>query len=88
VADQLTTNGFGSVADQLTAVADSAFVSAVHWGVVVAAMATAVGVVIALVFLPARPREEDREVQEQQYAEEHAGDRPGAAPVVGTATEA
>jgi EmrB/QacA subfamily drug resistance transporter len=84
VAEQLTQNGFGSVADQLTQVADSAFVSAVHWGVVVAAMATAVGVVIALVFLPARPRDEDQEIQALQYAEEHAHDRP----VAGTTTEA
>ena len=62
------------MAQQLTQVADSAFVSAVHWGVIVAAMATAVGVVVALLFLPARPRPEDREEQDSQYAQEHTGE--------------
>jgi hypothetical protein len=42
----------------------------------VAAMATGLGVVISLVFLPARPRDEDREEQDLQFAEEHAGDYP------------
>ena len=45
----------------------------------------AIGVVVALVFLPARARPEDREEQIQEYAEEHTGEfqvpgpRPGSA---------
>ena len=53
------------------AIANQAFVDAVHWGVAVAALATAIGVGVALVFLPARARAEDREEQAAEYAEEH-----------------
>jgi MFS family permease len=67
-----------TVAPQLQEVANAAFVDAVHWGVFVAAMATAIGVVIALVFLPARARPEDREEQIQEYTEEHTGEFPVA----------
>jgi EmrB/QacA subfamily drug resistance transporter len=74
VAQKLTENGLGEVAVQLQKVADNAFVDAVHWGVTVAAMATGIGVVIALLFLPARARAEDREEQIQEYAEEHTGE--------------
>ena len=84
VAQQLTDNGLGTVGQELTKVADAAFVSAVHWGVAVAAIATLVGVAVVLVFLPARPRPEDREEQASEYAEEHTGEfevpGPGGAP--------
>ncbi len=88
VAQKLTESGLGEVAVQLQTVADNAFVDAVHWGVTVAAMATGIGVVIALVFLPARARAEDREEQIQEYAEEHTGEfevgsSSGSAPEVG-----
>jgi EmrB/QacA subfamily drug resistance transporter len=63
-----------SVAPQLQEVANAAFVQAVHWGVAVAALATAVGVVVALAFLPAQARPEDREEQIEEYAEEHTGE--------------
>jgi len=68
-----------TVAPQLQEVANAAFVDAVHWGVAVAAMATALGVVIALVFLPAQARPEDREEQDAEYAEEHSAFGEGAA---------
>ena len=88
VAQKLTESGLGEVAVQLQTVADNAFVDAVHWGVTVAAMATGIGVVIALVFLPARARAEDREEQIQEYAEEHTGEfevgsSSGSAPEAG-----
>ena len=75
-------NSIGAVstlAPQLQDVANAAFVDAVHWGVAVASIATAVGVVVALLFLPARPRPEDREEQASEYLEEHTGefDVPG-----------
>lgn len=82
-------NSIGAIstyAPQLQDVANAAFVDAVHWGVFVAALATAVGVVIALVFLPARARPEDREEQNQEYAEEHSGEfsaAPGSPPAAG-----
>ena len=66
------------VAPQLLDVADSAFVDAMHWGVTVAAIATGLGVVIALLFLPAQPRDEDRDEQIQEYVEEHEGEFPDA----------
>jgi len=80
VAQQLADNGLASVGDQLVEVANSAFVSAVHWGVAVAAIATAVGVVVAIVALPAHARPEDREEQAAEYAEEHAGEFEAPAP--------
>jgi Na+/melibiose symporter-like transporter len=80
VAQGLTDAGFSDLATQLEATAKSAFVSATHWGVVVAAMATAVGVVVAVLFLPAQPRPEDREEQQGEYEEEHAGEFAAPAP--------
>jgi hypothetical protein len=74
VVQRLTESGLGEVGAQLQKVADNAFVDAVHWGVSVAALATGIGVVIALMFLPARPRAEDREEQLEEYAEEHTGE--------------
>jgi MFS family permease len=90
-------NSIGAVstlAPQLQDVANSAFVSAVHWGVAVASIATAVGVIVALLFLPARPRPEDREEQSAEYAEEHTGEfevptaRTTSYPGTGTLTPA
>ncbi len=86
VANQLRASGFGGIADQLVSTANAAFVDAVHWGVAVAAFATAIGVVVALVFLPARARAEDDLEQSNEYRAEHAGeftvpdDRPEPAP--------
>ena len=74
VAQQLSANGLGEAAAGLQKVADAAFVDAAHWGVAVAAVATAVGMVQALIFLPARARAEDREEQIEEYAEEHTGE--------------
>ncbi len=74
VANQLRAGGFGGIADQLVATANAAFVDAVHWGVAVAAFATAIGVVVALVFLPARARAEDDLEQSNEYRAEHAGE--------------
>jgi hypothetical protein len=81
VAQGLADNGLGALGGELQAVANEAFVTATHWGVAVAASATAVGVLVALLFLPAQARAEDREEQRLQYEEEHAGERaPGEAP--------
>ena len=81
VAQGLADNGLGALGGELQAVANEAFVTATHWGVAVAASATAVGVLVALLFLPAQARAEDREEQRLQYEEEHAGEgAPGEAP--------
>jgi EmrB/QacA subfamily drug resistance transporter len=71
VSEQLVANGFSSAADQLQQVANSAFVDAVHWGVAVAAVGTALGALVALLFLPARPPTTDATMQAQEYADEH-----------------
>jgi EmrB/QacA subfamily drug resistance transporter len=76
VAQQLSANGLGDVAARLQQLANNAFVDAAHWGVTVAAVATGIGVIQALLFLPARARAEDREEQIQEYVEEHTGEFP------------
>ena len=55
---------------QLTATANEAFVTALHYGVVVGAGATALGAVIAFVWLPARAGSADVVEQDREYAEE------------------
>ncbi|MGZ8766587.1 MAG: DHA2 family efflux MFS transporter permease subunit, partial [Acidimicrobiia bacterium] len=60
------------LATQLTATANEAFVTALHYGVVVAAVATALGAVIAFVWLPARASREDIEEQDREFADEMA----------------
>jgi EmrB/QacA subfamily drug resistance transporter len=88
VAQQLTQNGLGDVGAQLQQVANTAFVDAAHWGVIVAAVATGIGVLVALAFLPATAEAEDRAEQEAEYGEEHASEfavpaAPAAAPHAG-----
>jgi len=63
--------GAQQLADGLTATANQAFVSALHWGVVVAAAATAFGIFVAAMFLPARASRADADEQAEEYAEEH-----------------
>ena len=74
VAEQLRSSGFADLADQLVEVARLSFVDAVHYGVAVAALATGLGVVVALVFLPARAADVDTEVQAEEFDVEHAGE--------------
>ena len=74
VADQLRSAGFADLAGQLVEVARLSFVDAVHYGVAVAALATGLGVVVALVFLPARAADADTEVQAEEFDVEHAGE--------------
>ena len=64
------------VAAALTAASKAAFVTALHQGVLVAAAATALGVIIVLLFLPARARDEELGEQEFEFATEHAGEFP------------
>jgi EmrB/QacA subfamily drug resistance transporter len=64
------------VAAALTAASKSAFVTAMHQGVLVAAAATLLGVVLVLVFLPATARDEDLGEQDFEFATEHAGEFP------------
>lgn len=71
---QLQANGLTEQAAAVSAEANSAFVSAVHWGVLTAAAATAIGVVVVLLFLPARPRVEDVTEQDAEFVEEHTTD--------------
>jgi len=66
--------GLSEQAATVNAEANSAFVSAVHWGVVTAAAATFIGVVMVLLFLPSRPRIDDVAEQEEEFISEHAAD--------------
>jgi Na+/melibiose symporter-like transporter len=58
------------LANSLVTTANQAFVEAIHWGVVVAAVATAVGALVAWFFLPARARQHDVAEQEHEYEAE------------------
>ncbi|HEY3722192.1 MAG TPA: MFS transporter [Acidimicrobiia bacterium] len=62
------------LARDLNHVANQGFVDAMHAGVLVAAGATLIGAVVAVIWLPARARADDVEEQAGEYAEEHAGD--------------
>ena len=64
------------VAAALIATSKSAFVTAMHQGVLVAAAATLLGVVLVLVFLPATARDADLGEQDLEFATEHAGEFP------------
>lgn len=66
--------GLAEQAAAVSAQANSAFVSAVHWGVLTAASATAIGVVMVLFFLPARPRVDDVAEQEEEFVGERVAD--------------
>jgi EmrB/QacA subfamily drug resistance transporter len=70
----LRSNGFDKLADQVSSVANDAFVSAVHRGVIVAALATGLGVFVVLAYLPARARASDVELQDHEFVDEHAAD--------------
>jgi len=74
IVPMLQDKGLTEVADAVSAEANSAFVSAVHWGVLTAAAATAIGVVMVLFFLPARARVEDVQEQEEEFVGEHVAD--------------
>jgi len=70
--------GAGEIAARVNAVADQAFVSAVHWGVLVAAAATAIGVVMVLVWLPARATTAAAAEQDIEFVEQEIADRVAA----------
>ena len=59
---------------ELMRVANQAFVDAMHVGVIVAASATAVGAVMAFIFLPAQARPDDISGQDGEFWSEHADD--------------
>ena len=63
----------GSAGRAFAEVAKQSFVDGFHAGLLVAALATAAGVVAVLAFLPARPRAVDVERQAEEFeAERHA----------------
>jgi hypothetical protein len=64
-----------SQAHTFVALAKSAFMDGFHAGLYVGAAVTAIGVITTLVFLPAKPRPEDVERQDAEFAAEFA-DRP------------
>ncbi|MBU3702551.1 MAG: MFS transporter, partial [Acidimicrobiia bacterium] len=70
--------GAGELAARVNEVADQAFVSAVHWGVLVAAAATAIGVVMVLVWLPARASRADVRQQDIGFVDQEIADRVAA----------
>ena len=74
--------GGSEAAQNVNAAANQAFVSAVHWGVLVAACATAIGVVMVLIWLPARATEADVAEQDLEFIDQEIADR-----VAGPATE-
>ncbi len=59
------------VATKLMDIANQGFVDALHRGVLVAALATALGAVMAFLFLPARARPQDLAEQGGEFAAEH-----------------
>ena len=59
------------VGSRLMEIANQGFVDAMHRGVLVAAVATALGAVMAFVFLPARARPQDLAGQDDEFAAEH-----------------
>ena len=64
----------GETGNALLQVANQAFVDALHWGVAVAAIPTAIGAVVALLYLPARARSADAAGQDQEFLDEHRDD--------------
>jgi hypothetical protein len=86
VANQLPKRGLPlppNIVDQLAAdlsrVANNAFIDGMHAGVLVAALATGIGAIVALVWLPARARDDNVAEQAAEYAAEHVGDDGAAA---------
>jgi len=74
----LEQSGASDLARQVDAVADEAFVSALHWGVLVAAAATAIGVVMVVVWLPAKGRVDDATGQDIEFIDQEIADRVGS----------
>jgi EmrB/QacA subfamily drug resistance transporter len=66
--------GAEALANSLVDTANSAFVDAMHWGVLVAAGATLLGVFVALLWLPAHARPTDVAEQAHEYVAEHEGE--------------
>ena len=62
----------GSAGAQVAAVARDAFVDAMHGGALVAAAASIIGVIVVALYLPARARDEDAELQAEEYRSELA----------------
>jgi EmrB/QacA subfamily drug resistance transporter len=60
------------LASDLSRVANQAFIDGMHAGVLVAAVATAIGAIVALIWLPARARDDNVAQQAAEYAAEHA----------------
>ena len=75
IVPQLRSAGLTDAAATVQATANQAFVDAVHWGVLTAALATALGVALVLIWLPARPRIDDVAEQDMEFIDEHALDR-------------
>jgi EmrB/QacA subfamily drug resistance transporter len=77
VADRIRTlkvPGSSALAGDLVSTANHAFVDAMQSGVLVAAGATLLGVVVALVWLPARAAHDDVVEQAHEYGAEHVAD--------------
>lgn len=70
--------GQTDLARQVDAAANQAFVSAVHWGVLVAACVTAIGVLMVLIWLPARATSADVMEQDVEFVDQEIADRVGA----------
>ena len=66
------------LAAALTRAADSAYVDGMQIGILVAAGATLIGAIIAFLWLPARARREDVEMQDAGHAERGERPHPGA----------
>jgi MFS family permease len=73
--------GMSELSRALSDASKSAFVFGMHRGVLVAAAATALGVLMVLFFLPAKARVEDIGEQDFEFASEHAGEFPMPASV-------
>lgn len=69
-----TANGVGGAnGTAITDAARTGFLDGMHTGLVVGAVAAAVGVVVTLVWLPARTRSNDLTTQALDFEEQHMG---------------
>jgi EmrB/QacA subfamily drug resistance transporter len=71
----LPTNIVQQLASDLSRVANQAFIDGMHAGVLVAAVATGIGAIVALIWLPAHARDDNVAQQAAEYAAEHAADQ-------------
>ena len=71
----LPTNNVQQLASDLSRVANQAFIDGMHAGVLVAAVATGIGAIVALIWLPAHARDDNLAQQAAEYAAEHADDQ-------------